>query len=227
MKRKLLLAAMAALMATGIVPITSAGADSPSDETGFVARINSLRAAKGIPALEVDAGLTAKARAWAQTMADKGTIWHSSLTDGITANWRKLGENVGVGGSVEGLHTAFVNSPKHYDNLVDPSFRLIGIGVVRGADRLFVAQEFMQLQGPAATAPVTAIAAKAPVVKVAVKTQLPATKPAAAAIKPTTPAVEPPQAPLAAAVDQAAEADDLYGPRRESPLSGDGLPSIW
>ena len=168
--KKPALVAMATLVALGVVPMGSARADGPSDEANFVAQINALRATRGVPALEIDAGLTAKARSWAGTMAGQGSIWHSSLGDGITASWLKLGENVGMGGSVDSLETAFVNSPHHYDNLVDPAFRSIGIGVVRNAaGTLFVAEEFMQPKAPVATpaaapAPVaaTASAAKAP-----------------------------------------------------------------
>ena len=172
--KKPALVAMATLVALGVVPMGSARADGPSDEANFVAQINALRATRGVPALEIDAGLTAKARSWAGTMAGLGTISHSSLRDGITASWQKLGENVGMGGTVDGLETAFVNSPHHYDNLVDPAFRSVGIGVVRNAAGvMFVAEEFMQLQAPAATpaAPVAAAASavKAPAAK-AVKT---------------------------------------------------------
>src|SRR5687768_16461440 len=164
--KKLLLLTIATLATTGLLPMTAAGADNPSDETAFVAGINTLRAGKGLPALAVHSNLTSKARAWAQTMADKGTIWHSALSAGITADWQKLGENVGQGGSVAGLQLAFTNSPLHYANLIDPTFNSIGIGVVRSAGGvIFVAEEFMQLRRPAvAPAIVQApIAAKVPV----------------------------------------------------------------
>src|SRR5687767_13718175 len=131
--KKLMLLTLATLLATALFPMTAALADDPSDETAFVVGINTLRAAKGLPSLAVHSNLTSKARAWPQTMADKGTIWHSVLSDGITADWQKLGENVGRGGSVAGLELAFINSPHHYDNLVDPAFDTIGLGVVRGA----------------------------------------------------------------------------------------------
>ena len=178
--KKPALVAMATLVALGVVPMGSARADGPSDEANFVAQINALRATRGLPALEVDAGLTAKARSWAGTMAGQGTIWHSSLQDGISASWRKLGENVGMGASVDSLETAFVNSPHHYDNLVDPAFRSVGIGVVRNAAGvMFVAEEFMQPQAPAAAAvTATASAAKAPAAKAPV-----AKAPAAKALK--------------------------------------------
>lgn len=164
--KKLLLLTLATLVATGLLPMTAASADGPSDEASFVARINSLRASKGLSALVVHAVLTSKARGWAQTMADKNMLSHSVLSDGNTADWQRLGENVGRGATVAGLDAAFVVSPLHYKNLVDPAFGSIGLGVVRGAGGvIFVAEEFMQLRtaavAPAAVVTVP-IAAKAP-----------------------------------------------------------------
>jgi uncharacterized protein YkwD len=165
--KKLLLGAVAALVAIGLIPTTAAWADRDSDETSFVTQINALRTANGLAALRVDAGLTAKARAWAQTMADKNTIWHSQLSDGITADWHRLGENVGMGGTVDSLHVAFVNSPHHYENLVDPAFDSIGVGVVRTGNIVFVAEEFMEIRAarPAPKEPAVKAAKKAPATK--------------------------------------------------------------
>jgi hypothetical protein len=110
-------------------------------------------------------------------MADKGTIWHSVLSDGITADWQKLGENVGRGGSVAGLQLAFVNSPLHYANLIDPTFDTIGLGVARGAgDVIYVAEEFMRLR-TAVVAPAivpVAVAAKTPAAVTPVVVKAPA-----------------------------------------------------
>jgi hypothetical protein len=186
--KKLLLLALATLAATALLPMTVALADGPSDETAFVVGINALRAGKGLPALSVHANLTSKARTWAQTMADKNTIWHSVLSDGITADWQKLGENVGRGGSVAGLELAFAASPLHYANLVDPTFDTIGLGVVRGAgDVIFVAEEFMNLRTAIVASATPAIvpapvAVKAPVARkapVAAPTRTPVTAPMA------------------------------------------------
>jgi len=133
-------------------------ADGAAMEAEFVQRINALRAEQGLDALEVHSNLVAKARDWSSTMADAGEIWHSDLADGITANWKRLGENVGMGGSVEALHDAFVASPSHYENLVDPGFRHVGIGVtVDSEGTIFVAEEFMELASqPAPAAPKSA-----------------------------------------------------------------------
>jgi hypothetical protein len=230
---KKVLLALAAVLAFSLFPVTSASADGPSDEANFVSQINSLRATKGLPALAVDAGLTTKARAWAQTMADQNRIWHSSLADGITADWQRLGENVGMGGTVDALHIAFVNSPKHYDNLVDPAFRLVGIGVVRNAAGLiFVAEEFMLLQGPAvaAVAPVVAaapVAAPAAVAApVAPKAPVVAVKAVPAPLK--APASPPPPAPLVTAPVNApiAEGTNLVRETRV-PLGGSVGSQRW
>ena len=124
---------------------TGAQADTVSDEATFVAKINDLRASKGLAPLQVNANLVAKARSWSAGMAAAGKIWHSTLSDGVTGDWRKLGENVGMGGSVDGLHTAFVNSLHHYENLVDPAFSHIGVGIVMNGNTIFVSEVFMQL----------------------------------------------------------------------------------
>lgn len=166
--KKLLVGAVAALVTIGLLPATAAWADTTSDESTFVAQINDLRATKGLAALRVDAALTGKARAWAQTMAAQSRIWHSVLSDGLPTGWHKLGENVGRGGTVDGLHAAFVNSPGHYRNLVDPAFGSVGVGVVRVGDTLFVAEEFMQAQAkkaPATVKPAQNKAAKAKAAK--------------------------------------------------------------
>jgi len=121
-----------------------ASAGVKSDEADFVNRINALRASQGIPRLRVKANLTNKARRWAGTMAAQDRIWHSTLSDGVTVKWQKLGENVGMGPSVAALHDAFVDSPLHYDNLVDPVFRYVGLGVLTVNGKTFVSEVFMQ-----------------------------------------------------------------------------------
>src|SRR5438552_5288721 len=161
-----------------------AQADTLSDEAAFVAKINDLRATKGLAGLQVNANLVAKARAWAAGMAAAGRIWHSTLSDGITADWQKLGENVGMGGSVDGLHAAFVASPHHYENLVDPAFAYVGIGIAMNGDTMYVAEEFMELMtartDPVVTQPTTATTAP----RVSTTTTAPRPKPAP---KPATP----------------------------------------
>jgi hypothetical protein len=182
---------------------TAASADTVSDEAAFVVKINELRASKGLPGLAVHPNLVDKARAWAGTMAAAGRIWHSTLSDGITADWRKLGENVGMGGSVQPLHEAFIASPKHYANLVDPEFNYVGIGVAYSGGTLFVAESFMKLAtAPVAVAPPAPVPAPAPAPKPPAPAPVPEPAPAPApapvpepALAAAPPAPEPPPPP--------------------------------
>ncbi|HVM40410.1 MAG TPA: CAP domain-containing protein [Acidimicrobiia bacterium] len=151
--------ALTGILTPGAVQAEESGlSGDPGKEAEFVAAINSLRADHGLPSLAVHEQLTAKARDWSHTMAEAGEIWHSNLPDGITVNWKRLGENVGMGGSVEALHQAFIDSPSHYENLVDPGFRHVGIGVTVNAEgTIFVSEVFMELASqPAPAAPIPA-----------------------------------------------------------------------
>jgi uncharacterized protein YkwD len=120
-----------------------------SESSQFVAAINQLRESKGLNDLIVSDNLSSIATNWAVTMAGQDNIFHrSDLSDGVTLNWKRLGENVGVGPSVGNLMDAFIASPHHYENLVDPSFTHVGVGSVRTPDGLmYTAHEFASVVG--------------------------------------------------------------------------------
>jgi hypothetical protein len=156
------LAVLVLLAVIGVVgPLAgTAHADQASEEAAFVAKINDLRASKGLGQLSVDGNLTSIARDWSAKMANDGGISHNPvLKDLVTGNWSKLGENVGMGPAIDSLFTAFVNSPHHYANLVDPAFTHVGVGVVWRGSTMYTSHEFMTLRGgapapaPRATAP--------------------------------------------------------------------------
>ncbi len=140
-----LLAAVLLVGSALVLAAAPAGADvDVAAEADFVSAINATRSAQGLGPLEVSGELTAKARAWAQVMADNGQIFHSNLSDGVSSAWSRLGENVGVGPNVAMIHDAFVASPAHYENLVDPGFRYVGVGVVSINGTLWVSEVFME-----------------------------------------------------------------------------------
>jgi hypothetical protein len=162
-----------------------AQADTGSDEARFLSLTNSLRASKGIGPLSVDGGLVSVARSWSGNMASAGGISHNpSLANQVSPGWQKLGENVGQGGDVDSLQQAFVNSPSHYHNLVDPAFNLVGIGVVYGSGGvIFVTVDFMQRGGaapPPAPRPTTRRASAPASARPAAPAALPAPAPAPA-----------------------------------------------
>ena len=168
--------AVIALTAVGLVGFAEAAhADTGSDESAFLAKLNDLRASKGLPGLSVNPALVDVARAWSAQMAAAGNISHNpSLAGQAPSNWAKLGENVGMGGDVQSLHDAFVASEHHYVNMVDGQFSQVGIGVVHGGDgTIFVTVDFMapapqnasvSTPAPASTEVAAAAAAPATVV---------------------------------------------------------------
>lgn len=154
--RKVLLGFVAIATAMTLVGVEPVSADELTDESEFVARINDLRASQGIAPLEVHSRLTQMGRDWSLNMALADGISHNpALATWAPSDWTRLGENVGVGGSVASLHDAFVASPAHHRNLVDPQFRYVGIGVVYDDGRIYVTQQFMTTSG----APVVSAAA--------------------------------------------------------------------
>ena len=203
----LVVGALSALVPVALPVATSARAasgDPVAMEQQFVSRINGLRSSKGLGGLTVDAELTGIARRWAANMARAGGISHNpSLASQVTENWVKLGENVGMGPDVDSLFTAFVQSPHHYANLVDPAFTRVGVGVVLTADgTIYTAHEFMSLAGASqvTSAPAQPRPAPAPVRRPAPPAAAPAraVRPAVAAAPPPAPVSPPQPGPVAA-----------------------------
>ncbi|AKL74492.1 hypothetical protein IMCC26256_112228 [Actinobacteria bacterium IMCC26256] len=165
--RSLIATSVLLLASLGFIPsissISTAGAADSAAASQLISLTNSLRASRGLPALQSNGALTAKAEGWAQHMADTGVLAHSVLADGAPGEWTHLGENVGRGGDVSGIHNAFVASASHLKNLVDPGFRYVGIGVVSINGGIYVSEVFMQTESqPAASSPVPTAAAPAP-----------------------------------------------------------------
>lgn len=156
-----LLAILSVGVALGARP-ASAGGYVPSDETRVQSLVNATRTSKGLGALKRNDEMVGMARRQAGKMAAKGNIFHNqALGAEMTSSgleWQKAGENVGMGPDVEMVEDAFLASPHHYDNIVDPKYDTIGIGVVDGADgRRYVVQVFADLRAPAVPAPTASV----------------------------------------------------------------------
>ena len=213
------LRALLALLAVGASLFGFARpAAASTDEDYFVNAINRIRAGRGLAALAVSAELTGVARSWSQHMASDGTLAHNPNLASQVSGWRMLGENVGTGGDTSSIESAFENSPHHFENMVDPSFTEIGVGVVQDSNGTYwVTEDYEQPKSApapdpapthssppaprpaprpaAAPHPVSApVHAAAPVAAVA----KPAPAPAAAPVATTAPPVTAPPAVLGA-----------------------------
>ena len=134
-----------AAAAAGVALLVGLGAACTPEANHAANLVNQTRAANGLPALQFNTMLYLKAQGWADHLARQGYLSHSRLADANwSTTWTKLGENVGVAYSIEGVHNAFMNSPSHRANIVDRSYNKIGTGVHVSADgRVWVVQEFM------------------------------------------------------------------------------------
>lgn len=152
-------AVLLALVATLTAGGTEDASASGSDEAAFVGALNQVRANAGLPALTVNSQLSNLSRGHAQVMADAGDIFHASpISAGYGGAWSKIGENVGVGANVQVLVDAFVASPGHYANIVDPAFTQVGVGVVWRDSALYTTHRFLQVSGETATTTTTTAA---------------------------------------------------------------------
>ncbi|MEY2420102.1 MAG: hypothetical protein QOI95_169 [Acidimicrobiaceae bacterium] len=195
--RKLLGAVFGAVLVSALLvlanPVPANAADSGA-EAAFVAKINGVRQSHGLAPLAVYGELRNVARPWTDQMVANGGISHNpNLAGQVSANWTKLGENVGVGSDVDSLMSAFVNSPAHYANIVDPAYNYIGVGVsYDSSGRMFTTHDFMALNDDAGPAPDPA---PAPAPKRKADAAPPPSDPAPVADAP----VEPPPPPTAPA----------------------------
>ncbi|BAF60352.1 Uncharacterized protein PTH_2171 [Pelotomaculum thermopropionicum SI] len=111
-----------------------------ADEQKMVDLVNQERVKAGLKPLVVDERLVKSARAKSQDMVDKNYFAHTSPS-GVTpwdlmkaqgVTYRYAGENLAGNQTVERAHEALMNSPGHRENILNPNYTHIGIGIVRG-----------------------------------------------------------------------------------------------
>jgi uncharacterized protein YkwD len=123
----------------------------PVAEQQLLDLANQARAQAGAPRLTLDAGLCRAARAHAEAMFAARQLSHQfdgepTLPQRLaTATHTQLdqeGENVALDFDAENGHKHLMLSPPHRANLLNPAYNVIGLGVVRSGDRLYIVQDF-------------------------------------------------------------------------------------
>lgn len=128
-------------LAFGLLAFAPAHAEAAtSAERAMASYINSARTNHSRSALNFSEGLSNLARKHSATMASRNRLYHNPYLAQWLANWdwRIIGENVGVGGSVYSLHRAFMASPGHKANIMDRRYRNVGVGIVSSNGRIWV-----------------------------------------------------------------------------------------
>jgi hypothetical protein len=178
-------------------PALRAEAADPAGQS--YSMVNAARSAHGKATLSRNGGLDSVARNWANRMASEDRISHNpnvkAEADAAGVHWTLIGENVGVGASVEKVHEAFMASSGHKLNVLHGDYNLIGVGVAPASDGgVFVAHVFARVQS-SAPAPAPAVVAPAPAQTqpAAPATQAPASQVAGTS---QTPAPQPQAQPI-------------------------------
>lgn len=106
-------------------------------EARLLVLTNQARVANGLHALVAEPGPTDVARRWSVVLARQDGLSHnpsivSALEHAGSPSWTALAENVGMGpaGDADTIFTAYMNSPHHRANILDPAMRYIGIGAI-------------------------------------------------------------------------------------------------
>jgi len=135
--------------ANGIAPqerLASVGATTPTPgEIAIVRVMNSVRAANGVPPLRIGRALSRAARSHSVDMVRRGYFDHGPFVQrlrrfGVRAPY--VGENLASGTtplSAVAIVQMWIASPPHRQNLLDRSFRRIGVGVAGSSTRLVTA----------------------------------------------------------------------------------------
>ncbi len=115
----------------------------------LLALVNRSRAEAGLKSLQWDNRLADAANEHAQLMSAKGELSHQfpgepDLANRLIPKLRldQAGENVFYDASLESAHEAFMKSPNHRANLLNPAYDSIGIGIVEFAGLLFIVEDF-------------------------------------------------------------------------------------
>jgi len=111
-----------------------------SEEFYMLSLINNERKAQGLSPLTMNSALSSAARAHSQDMINRSFFNHVN-PDGLTPsdrarnagyNFIALGENICGNPSIDAGHSSLMGSPAHRANILNPSYKEVGIGIIDG-----------------------------------------------------------------------------------------------
>ena len=137
-----------------VAPATVLTADTVAAEQRMLTLMNASRAESGLVLLTLDANAGAAARLHSEVESRYGYVYHdgpdgpAKTRDAAACGTGWYGENTGKvwQGNVDRLHVEFMSEPwapiNHRTNIMDPTFRRVGIGAVQGSDALYMTMVF-------------------------------------------------------------------------------------
>lgn len=154
LKMRAIFIAAAALIIALLVSSPAFSITLSADEQYMLNLVNKERRANGLNALEIDPQLGIMARRYSREMITHDFFSHTSpvsgeLLDrvhaaGVADGWLLAGENLAGAPTVESAFAGLMNSPSHRENILEPKYTHVGIGVVDGGPygKMFT-QEFI------------------------------------------------------------------------------------
>lgn len=108
-----------------------------ADQQRMLDLINQERSKAGVGQLKIDPQLQKMAQAKSDEMVAKSYFSHTSPTYGSPFDMMKTfgisytsaGENIAGNSTVDAAHAALMNHPPHKENILNSSFKYIGIGI--------------------------------------------------------------------------------------------------
>jgi uncharacterized protein YkwD len=144
------------LAPTGSPPVAETDAASTTPalshfDSRLLSDINRVRASRGIRRLALVAGTTDVAHRWSCHMARYGVLEHnpylrSALESHGSPDWTTYGENIGRQSTSYGadhLFRRYMSDPAHRANILDRSFRYVGVWSKRGFGRRWNTTDFV------------------------------------------------------------------------------------
>ena len=123
--------------------------DSAAEQEIF-RQVNADRAQAGLAPLELDHRLTEIARKHTEKMVerralshqfpDEPDVRHRVISSGL--RFDISGENVAFDRDADSAEDSLMHSPPHRANILRPEFTVIGVGVIRVGDTIYVTQDF-------------------------------------------------------------------------------------
>ncbi len=124
-------------------------------EDEIVTLINKERTERGLAPVRIDNLLTNAARQHTQLMIEQHELSHQLPAEPVLreriANtglaFSVAGENVAYDANAQNAHVAFMHSPGHRANILNPAFSQVGIGVMHSGSLIWVTEDFAKRMG--------------------------------------------------------------------------------
>lgn len=153
-----------AILVMFLVPVPSASADDsrlPSFDVKLLSLINGARVANGAQPVAVGDGLSSMALWWSGEQLRSDDLHHTTDGFAIARDYGATaatawGENVGrfpLGTTAKRLFDAYMASPEHRANILNPKYRFIGVVSVADATHGYNTMEFTDAMATPAAKP--------------------------------------------------------------------------